>query len=326
MNAVTYLESLTHRVLAGEAIDEDDACWLAGAGPDLLDDLLAGAAAIRWRFKGQKVELCSIINAKSGACSEDCGFCSQSVHHQTNVPEYPLMGFEPIERGAREAAGWGVARFGMVMAIRGLREGPELETVLAHIRRLQAAGEIIPDASLGLLTRPIARKLKEAGLQGYHHNLETSRSFYDTVCTTHSYEERVETVRIAKETGFYTCSGGIIGMGETPEQRVELAFTLRDLEVDSIPLNFLVPYPGTPMEDLEPLPVWEMLATIAMFRFVHATKDLRICGGREARLGPAQERIFEAGANGTMIGNYLTTIGREPAQDLTMIRQLGMTL
>lgn len=326
MNGALSIKTLTERVLDGGQISEEEASWLAAIGPDLIEPLLEASAELRQVFKGKSVSICSIVNAKSGACTEDCGFCSQSVHWRTEIEEYPLMDYEPIEQSATDAASWGATRFGMVMAIRGLSEGPDLERLLSHIRRLKDAGHIIPDASLGLLTRPIARKLKEAGLQGYHHNLETGRSFYPQVCTTHSYDERVETVRIAKEAGFYTCSGGVFGMGEGPQHRVELAFTLRQLEVDSIPINFLVPMPGTRMESASPLPLWEMFAAIAMFRFVHPSTDLRVCGGREANLGADQERIFEAGANGAMIGNYLTTIGREPETDIQMIRSLGMSI
>ena len=179
-------------------------------------------------------------------------------------------------------------------------------------------------ASLGLLDIDTALRYKKAGLKNYHHNLETSESFFKNICSTHSYKESIETVRIAKKTGFRVCSGGIFGMGETPQQRVELAFTLKELDVDCIPMNFLNPISGTPLENMPPMKPLEILKTIAVYRFILPQKDIIICGGREINLRDLQSFMFVAGANGTMLGNYLTTKGRAAKEDLQMIKDLGL--
>jgi biotin synthase len=324
----TLVKDLDRRLADGGAVAYDEAMALMDLEGEDLIDLLDLANRLRRRHKGNRVSFCSIVNARSGNCSEDCTFCAQSAHFETGVKTYSLMTPEQILSAAADAYHTKALRFGIVISGRGIKFSPkrDVEQILAAIRALKADGRVIPDASLGTLSWETARLLKEAGLEGYHHNLETSARHFPSVCTTHPYEEKLETIRIAKATGFYTCSGGIFGMGENRQDRVDMAFTLRDLGVDSVPINFLVPIPGTPLCDVEPLPQPEMFKVIAVYRCILPDRDLRVCGGRERNLGETQDQIFEAGANATMIGNYLTTVGRPPQEDLLMIERLGLEL
>jgi biotin synthase len=322
------IKDLDRRLADGGAVAYDEAMALMEFEGEDLIDLLDLANRLRQRHKGDRVSFCSIVNARSGNCSEDCTFCAQSAHFQTGIQTYPLMRPEQILSAAADACSMKALRFGIVISGRGIKFSPrrDVEQILAAIRALKEDGRVIPDASLGTLSWETARLLKEAGLEGYHHNLETSARYFPFICTTHPYEEKVETIRIAKATGFYTCSGGIFGMGENRQDRVDMAFTLRELDVDSVPINFLVPIPGTPLADVAPLPRPEMFKVIAVYRCILPDKDLRVCGGRERHLGEEQDRMFEAGANATMIGNYLTTMGRPAAEDLLMIERLGLEL
>ncbi|OGG56239.1 MAG: biotin synthase BioB [Candidatus Handelsmanbacteria bacterium RIFCSPLOWO2_12_FULL_64_10] len=324
----SLIKDLDRRLAGGGAVAYDEAMALMDLEGEGLVDLLGLANRLRRRHKGDRVSFCSIVNARSGNCSEDCTFCAQSAHFQTGIQTYPLMSPERVLSAAADAYSMKALRFGIVISGRGIKFSPkrDVEQILASIRALKADGRVIPDASLGTLSWETARLLKGAGLEGYHHNLETSARYFPFICTTHPYEEKLETIRIAKATGFYTCSGGIFGMGENRQDRIDMAFTLRELDVDSVPLNFLVPMPGTPLADVEPLPRPEMFKVIAVYRCILPDKDLRVCGGRERHLGEDQDRMFEAGANATMIGNYLTTMGRPAAEDLLMIERLGLEL
>ncbi len=321
-------DDIEGRVMDGVGVDYDEALLLMNLGGDDAFWLLELADRVRDRHKGNEVAFCSIVNAKSGNCSEDCGFCSQSAYSDTGIEEYPMMDPEEIVKAARDSHNMKATRFGIVIGRKGIKYSPrsEREKIFEAIRALKEDGSVIPDASLGILSWETALELKEAGLEGYHHNLETSRRFFPNICTTHSYDERVETIRIAKAAGFYACSGGIFGMGESVEDRVDMAFTLRELDVDSIPVNFLVAIPGTKLENQEPLDQLEILKIIAVYRLIFPTKDIRMCGGREKNLGDMQSLIFAAGANATLIGNYLTTFGREPLLDIKMVEDLGFEL
>lgn len=324
----SLVKELDHRLAGGGTVAYDEAMALMDFEGEDLIELLDLANRIRQRHKGNRVSFCSIVNARSGNCSEDCTFCAQSAHFKTGVQTYPMMSPEQILSAAADAYHMKAQRFGIIISGRGIKFSPkqDVEQILAAIRALKADGRVIPDASLGTLSWETARLLKEAGLEGYHHNLETSARYFPFICTTHPYEEKIETIRIAKATGFYACSGGIFGMGENRQDRVDMAFTLQELDVDSVPLNFLVPIPGTPLADVEGLPRSEMFKVIAVYRCLLPEKDLRVCGGRERHLGEDQDRMFEAGANATMIGNYLTTMGRPAAEDLLMIERLGLEL
>jgi len=290
-------------------------------GP-ILENLLAAAGQIRKTYFGDNVELCSIVNAKSGSCSQDCAFCAQSSHHNTNIEQYPLISKEEIVRQSQEAAKNGAKCFGIVTSGPAVSDA-ELDEICEAIRQIHAEGKIIPDASLGHLTEERARKLKDAGLIRYHHNLETSRSYFPKICTTHSYESRINTIKTAKDAGLEVCSGGVFGLGEGIEDRVELALTLKELDVNSVPLNFLIPVPGTKLEGALPLSADEALLTIALFRILLPDKHIKVCAGREKVLGERQKEMFSAGANGMMIGGYLTQAGRSVKEDLRMLNELG---
>lgn len=313
------------RAMEGEEISYREGCRLIGVqGPDIVD-LIASANRVRRHFKGDKIGTCAIVNAKSGNCSENCTFCAQSVHFETGVETYGFMDREAIVGAARQAGSEGAEGFGIVAAWKGLKEGPALDAILDRIRAVAALGSPRADASLGLIpSLEIARRLREAGLEYYNHNLETARSFFPKICTTHAYEDRVRTVRFCKEAGMKVCCGGIFGMGETPEQRVELAVALRELEVDVLPMNFLHPVAGTPLGRAEPLRPMGILKTIAVYRLMVPRADIMTAGGRELNLRDLQSWMFTAGANHTMLGNYLTTTGRNARADLQMIADLDL--
>jgi biotin synthase len=314
------LGPLTAQVIDGEPPSLAQGLALLRAQGAELSGYLAGAHLLKERAFGTRVSLCSIINAKSGRCAENCAFCAQSAHYQTNAPVYPLKSRAEIIAGAVQAEAEGSHCYGIVTSGTRPSTGTEWGEMLAAIREIRASCRIEPSASLGLLTAEMAGQLADAGCVTYHHNLETARSFFPQICTTHDYEEDVATVRLAKQAGMKVCCGGILGLGESLEQRFELAMTLRELAVDSVPLNFLNPIPGTPLESRRELTPLDCLRAIALFRYILPTTPIRICGGREANLREFQSWIFMAGASGTMIGNYLTTTGRDRDIDLQMLR------
>jgi biotin synthase len=309
-----------------EPISADEARRLIRhtSGPE-LEALLARADAVREAVHGTEVSLCGITNAKSGRCGEDCGFCAQSAHFEgTGAPEYGMMTAREIADHAKQAEAAGAREFSVVTSGTRLAKESELAELEKAVRLIKEETTLEPCASLGLMREPELARLKAAGLEHFHHNLETARSHFDHVCTTHTYDEQLETIRTAKELGFKLCTGGILGMGETPEQRVELAETLRDLDVDCVPVNFLNPRPGTPMAEVKAITPEECLAAVAVFRLMMPAAHLFVMGGREVNLGALQHRIFEAGADGTMVGNYLTSAGTQPHEVVEMIRGQGL--
>ena len=283
---------------------------------------MAGAHHLKEQAFGGIVQLCSIINAKSGRCQENCAFCAQSAHHQSSPPTYPLKSREELIDGARQAQEEGSHCYGIVTSGTQPEAGEEFDTILSAISEIRDRFDIEPSASLGLLTDDLAQALADAGCATYHHNLETDRSFFPKICTTHDYEEDVKTVRLAKSAGMKVCCGGIFGLGESDEQRVELAETLRELDVDSIPLNFLNPIQGTPLENQQSLSPMDCVRAITMFRYCLPKKPISVCGGRETNLRELQSWIFMAGASGTMVGNYLTTSGRDRDVDMQMFADI----
>jgi biotin synthase len=307
-------------------ITVDEALALAHApGEDAFWALLDGADRLRRMHRGNAVSLCAIVNAKSGRCGEDCAFCAQSAHYQTDVEEYPFLGEEKILDAASEAAAMGAREFSMVVSGRSIRNN-ELTEAAGIIPKIAARTGMVPCASLGVLDQPNLEQLRDAGLSMMHHNLETSRTHYPDVCTTRPYDANRDLVARAKRAGFFVCSGGIFGMGETWEQRVEMFLDLRELDVDSVPINFLNPRPGTPMENAARLAPKECLRIIALARHILPTKQIVICGGRDVNLRDLQPLVFHAGASGLMIGNYLTTRGRDWRQDRQMIEDLGLPI
>jgi len=317
------ISQIVARIIGGGNITPEEAIRFSQAeGADVFD-LYRGASRIKDHFVGPQVHLCSIINAKSGRCAEDCAFCAQSAHHTTDAPVYPLVQEDRLLQSARDAEASGSACFGIITSGTTVNEA-ELERILTALRNIRKETSILPSCSLGIIGYDTAVRLKEAGMDTYHHNLETAESFFPSICSTHPYQDDVDTVRAVKKAGLKICSGGIFGLGETAAQRVEMAFTLKGLDVDSVPINFLNPIEGTRLEGASNITAQECLKTIALYRMILPDKRITVCGGREKNLRDLQSWIFFAGANGTMIGNYLTTQGRNIGVDLKMFEDLGL--
>lgn len=317
---------MADEVLAGGGVDVDDALRLSEAAGSDLHLLFAEASRIREYYKGNSASLCSIINAKSGRCPENCAFCAQSSAHSTDVQVYPLVDEDELVRCAKDAEQKGARCYGIITSGTGIKPGEELEKICRSLRRIKAETAIEPSCSLGIMDFDTALLLKQAGMATYHHNLETSRSFFRSICTTHDYQDDVDTVIAAKRAGLKVCCGGIFGLGENFAQRIELAETLRELEVDTVPINFLNPVEGTRLADANFLSPLECLKIIAVYRFMLPEKGLTVCGGREKNLRELQSWIFLAGASGMMTGNYLTTPGRAPELDQQMLTDLELTV
>ncbi len=317
---------IADRIIAGGALSEAEAVDLSKAkGLDAFALFLA-ACQVKEHFVGNSVHLCSIINAKSGRCPENCAFCAQSAHHTTAAPVYPLVDEEKIVACAKAAEKEGSSCYGIITSGTSISKGEELERICRALRRIRSETGITPSCSLGIIDQDTARAIRDAGSGTYHHNLETARSFFPQICSTHRYDEDVETVKVAKEAGMAVCCGGIFGLGETASQRIELAFTLKELDVDSIPINFLNPIEGTRLAGTSTITPQECLVTIALYRLILPDKMITVCGGREHNLRDLQSWIFFAGASGTMIGNYLTTTGRPPEADWQMLKDLGLAI
>jgi biotin synthase len=267
--------------------------------------------------------VCAISNVRSGNCSENCSFCSQSGHYQTNAPVHNYISNEQLSQQAQRARQWGASDFGVVSKGWGIRSQKERSHLREYFHTLKESSDIGRCASLGVLDNHTAQELKAMGMENYHHNLECAPSFFNQVCSTHTYQENIDTINVARDAGLRVCSGGILGMGETVAQRIELADTLRQLKVESVPLNFLNPQQGTPMGDNEPMKPQEILLSIAVFRYMLPKAEIRVAGGRQF-LGDMQAMIFMAGASGVMIGDYLTTKGRQVEDDLKMLRDLNL--
>jgi biotin synthase len=322
----TRIGELAEKTLAGQKLTREEGQWLFAleSSADIYT-LLSWANRIREHFKGNKIHLCSIVNVKAGGCSENCKFCAQSAAYQTDAPRYGLVDLPPVLTAADEAKQNSVTALGLVAAWRGLEEGPVLDQICDRLEELKNSGKARPDASLGIIKNPkVAQRLRASGLECYNHNLESSQRFFSNVCTTHTYEDRVETIQHLKAAGIKICSGGIIGMGETREDRCDLAFALRDLGANIVPINILNPIPGTPYAEKPGLPPLEILKTIACFRFVLPKQEIMIAGGRTVNLRDLQSMIFMAGASALMVGNYLTTLNQPVEKDLQMLKDLGL--
>lgn len=283
------------------------------------DELLREADRVRREQFDNTVEFCAIINAKNGRCAMDCRFCAQSVHHETQIESYPLLDHDVLISETERQWKRGIHRIGWVTS--GCSADNDEITKITEAANQCHGGRLC--ASLGQLDRESLLRLKKAGISRYHHNLETSESFYTTICTTQNWSDRLATVRRAKDIGLEICCGGLFGLGESWEDRYDLAMTLKELEVDSVPINFLTPVSGTPLAEQPKLSVEDALRVIAMFRILLPKAAIRICGGRPSTLGKRQSEILHAGANAIMTGDYLTTSGVSPESDLQMIQQHG---
>ncbi|MBI4713285.1 MAG: biotin synthase BioB [Planctomycetes bacterium] len=311
---------LSESIILGHRLTSKEALSLVTVD---LEELLKAANAVRQHFHSNNVHLCSIINAKSGNCAEDCKFCAQSAHHSSEVKTYPLVAKDTILAGYAQARANGAHGYSIVTSGNQLSID-EIDTLCDTVALLPKTDSPYICGSLGRLTTADIARLKSAGLGKAHHNLETSRRFFAKICTTHSYDQRLETVRNLKKAGLRVCSGGIFGIGEDWADRIDLAFTMRELDVESIPLNFLIPVEGTRLESSNLLTPNDALRIIALYRLILPDKDIRVCAGREKVLSDIQDRIFYAGATGMMIGGYLTQPGRDVQEDIAMLDKLGM--
>jgi biotin synthase len=313
-------------VLAGNSISYEEALSLTEAPEVEVPYLAAVANEVREKFVGGIIESCALSNIKSGNCSEDCKFCVQSAHYKTNSPVYAQIRVEEIFEQAKAAEAMGATEFCMVSSGWGATSEREFEVVLEAVRRISKETKLFVDCSLGFLTPEQMKKLKEAGLYRNNHNLEASKNYFDKVCTTHTYQDRVNHVQMVQHYGIHPCSGGILGMGESPKDRIDLAFALKSLNAHCVPINILNPRPGTPLAHVPPLKPLEIIKTIAIFRLILPKSTLKIAGGREVNLRDLQAMAMQAGANGLILGNYLTTMGRNSLQDIQMLEDLGFKI
>ena len=304
-------------------LTRDEVGAVAALPLDDLPDLVALAHKVRLAYCGPDVELESLINAKSGACPEDCAFCSQSARYSTDADVYAFLDLDEVLEAARATRAAGATQFCIVVAVRGPEERL-LRKVIDAVDLVQRETGLEVACSLGLLQREQVERLAAAGVRRYNHNLEAPRAIFPSICSTHAYEDRVATARLASEVGMELCSGGIVGMGETLEQRIDFAFELAELHPCEIPINLLDPRPGTPLADQEMLSPREALQAIALFRLVMPSAWIRLAGGRERVLGELQAMGLLAGANALIVGNYLTTAGRSAAEDRALLDALGM--
>jgi biotin synthase len=320
-----WLLDLVDMVKKSKPAERNDAIKLMGLQSSSLHTLLFAASELRKHFKGNSVKTCSIVNAKSGLCSEDCSFCAQSGHHRSNIATYPLMSCEEIISRAEKEEGHS-GRFGIVTAGRGLSKN-EVKTVTNTVKLFKEKKlRQIPCASLGMLEEDDFRALHQSGLRRYHHNLEASKRFYSSVCSTHSYEERLKTIRAARKSGLEVCVGGIFGMGESIEDRIDLLYEIKETAPDSVPINFLIPIPGTQLEGAGRISLWEAVKVTALARFIMPDTDIKIGAGRLEVFKDAQHLCFLAGANGMIVGDLLTIKGRKIEDDLAVINDMGFMI
>lgn len=312
-------EVLKEKILSGEDITREEALGLI---EEPLEALTDAANELREKICGNRFDMCTIINGKCGRCSEDCKYCAQSAHYHTNcVESYPLLSTEALLEGARHNKEQGVLRYSIVTSGRSLNE-KELDKVCESIRAIRQQVDIAVCVSFGLLDESQFRKVREAGASRVHCNLESSRRYFPEVCTTHTYDQKLETLRAAKRAGLEICSGGIIGLGETMEDRIDMALTARELGVKSVPVNLLNPIPGTPYENNRVLTNDELCRTVAIFRFILPDGNIRLAGGR-GLLGDKGEKCFRSGANAAISGDMLTTAGITVETDRELLHEMG---
>ena len=316
------LSELSSKIISGYRLSrKDDLTFFKDCN---LDELTNAADKIRDYFKGTNVDLCTIINARSGRCGENCKFCAQSVHNHTGCEEYSFLDEEKIIDVARVNQDEGVNRFAIVTSGKAL-SGEDFDKAIHAFERMNKELSINLCASLGFITREQFKRLRKAGVTSYHHNIETSRRNFSNICTSHTYDMKIQTIKIAQEEGFCVCSGGIIGMGESFEDRVDMAIALSELNIRSIPINALMAIPGTPLEKNKSLTEAEILRTIAMFRFINPEANIRLAAGRKL-LSENGKKAFESGCSATITGNMLTTCGSTIKSDIKMLSEMGRSV
>lgn len=321
------VKRILDKALAGGELDMEEASTLIDPALTDLDGLIEVAGTITRRHFGNQIEMCAIFPAKVGRCSGDCAFCAQSVYHKSDVSPIAVsdLNDDEIVENAGDLWTQGVRRYSLVTSGEQLTE-EEFARILRIFNRLRDETPMGLCASLGSLTQERAAGLKDAGVSRYHHNIETSRSFFSRVCSTHSYDDKLATLAVARQAGLEICCGGILSMGESREQRVEMAIALRGLDVGCVPINILHPIPGTRLADQPPLSVEEIVRTIAVFRLVLPRVTLRFAGGREKAMGQAEYTAYAAGINAMLVGNYLTTPGKAIDRELVNLQRLGLVL
>ena len=312
---------LTNKIIAGYRLSPTDDRSIFMDTP--LEELSEEAYRLQKQFCGNHIDLCTIVNGRSGRCGENCKYCAQAACHKTGVDTYGFLPQEQIMAHAKANQDAGANRFSIVTS-GGALSGKEVEMAIDVYKEMRRTLSIDLCASHGLLTRSQFRRLREVGVTSYHHNIETSERYFPEICTTHSYADRIRTIKMAQAEGLCVCSGGIIGMGETWEDRFDMAFALQELGIESIPLNSLMAIPGTPLEHLTPLSGDEILRTIAIFRFINPTANIRLGAGRKL-LPENGATAFLAGASASITGNMLTTSGTTIAEDMELIKELGFT-
>jgi len=320
-STMTDWNLLADQSLRGASPTREQALAVLTSADDEILAVLHAAFRVRQQHHGRDVRIHVLKNAKSGLCPEDCSFCSQSVKFATGVDQYQLQSVAELVAGAREAAAMGAVKYCMVTSTRGPSER-DLDVICDAVRQIKTELNINVCTSLGLLKGGQAERLAAAGVTRFNHNLESSRAHFPEICRTHSYDDRIATVRAAKAAGMEACCGGIMGMGESLEDRVQLAFELQELEVESIPVNFLDPRPGTPLGDMPRLTPHDCLRALAMFRFANPARDIRVAGGREVNLRHLQPLALYP-ANSIFCNGYLTTPGQGPEADARMIADAG---
>ena len=318
------IQTLAEQVLNGRPLSYEQAQRLSAATHDDLDDVLYWTNRIRKCFFGNQVRLCSIVPGRLGGCSQDCAFCAQSVRYETGIDKTPqVLTDEQILAAAADAKDKGVPNFGIVYSGKAVSDA-ELERLIGLTERIKTEHGLGVCMGLGILSRPQMQRLAQAGVVRYNHNLETSRRHFADIVTTHSYDDRVRTIEAARDAGLGLCAGGIFGIGETEQDRLDMAFELRRLGVDTVPMNFLHPIAGTPLENTDTLRPRDILRIIALYRFILPTAHLKVAGGRVLNLRDVQSWIFYAGCTSILSGNYLTTAGRAVQDDVQMLRDLGL--
>ena len=288
-----------------------------------LEELLKESA----KYMSNDVECCSLINARNGKCSQNCKYCAQSSHYCTNIKTHPLVDIEEVKKSAKEAKQNQAYHFAIVTSGKTPDEGRDFNIELDMIKEINKVGDLKSCASLGILTEEQAKALADAGLKRFHHNINTCRSYYPEICTTHTFEDRVNTCKLVKKYGMELCCGVILGMGETVEQRIEMAMELAEIEPDSIPINILMPIPETPFENYhDKIDEENVLRSMAVIKIANPNSKLRFGGGRMKLSEKNQELALKTCVEGVLIGNYLTTVGKDPEQDLAMLNELGKDL
>jgi biotin synthase len=321
----TKIEKFAQNVIEGSLPERRQVEELSAESRDSPDDLLYWANEIRQRFFGNRIKVCSIVPGRIGGCDQDCAFCAQSARYNTHVGRTRILSDEDILEAAAQAKANGVGHLGIVYSGKAVSD-EELNRLEGLVKRIKDTYGISVCAGLGILSKQKMKRLAAAGVARYNHNLETSRNYFGKIVSTHGYDDRVKTVEAAKQAGLGLCTGGIFGIGESDSDRIDMAFELRRLGVDMVPMNFLHAIPGTPLGGMTPMEPKEILRLIALYRFILPQTHLKVAGGRLVNLRDLQSWIFYAGATSIMSGNYLTTAGRAVREDMQMLKDLGLVV